>query len=174
MKVVDIATEIFEELGQPSSLSLPAISFWVRNNVGSLNNYINTSFSVREADFEVVRTVDNSVIEIDQNAKAVLKKMYMVHYYDQQIRTQLASSDNVTEVSQDGMTVRKVNKGEIVRHLSTIKKQEDEELKFLINAYKTNEAAPRQVAGDDIKEATWYSDSVGTDAEKFRKNNNLL
>ena len=83
MKIVDIATEIFEELGQPSSLSIPAVSFWVRNNIGSLNNYINTSFSVRGTDFEVVRTVDNSEVEIDQNAKAVLKKMYIVHYYDQ-------------------------------------------------------------------------------------------
>ena len=38
MKVVDIATEIFEELGQPDYLSIPAVSFWVRNKIGSLNN----------------------------------------------------------------------------------------------------------------------------------------
>ena len=40
--------------------------------------------------------------------------MYFVHYYDQQIRVQLASSDNVVEVSQDGMSVRKVNKQKLL------------------------------------------------------------
>ena len=174
MKVVDIATEISEELGQPDSLSIPAVSFWVRNNIGSLNNYINTSFSIRETDFEVVRTVDNAVVEINEDAKAVLKKMYFVHYYDQQVRTQLASSDNVVEVSQDGMSVRKVNKGEMVRHLATIKKQETDELRFLINAYKTNAAAPRQVAGDDTQEAAWWNDSVGTNAESRYRNRKSL
>ena len=46
MKVVDIADEIFRELSEPSTLSIPAIAYWVRSNVGELNNYLNTSFRV--------------------------------------------------------------------------------------------------------------------------------
>ena len=42
MKVVDIADEIFRELSEPSTLSIPAIAYWVRSNVGELNNYLNT------------------------------------------------------------------------------------------------------------------------------------
>ena len=30
MKVVDIADEIFRELSEPSTLSIPAIAYWVR------------------------------------------------------------------------------------------------------------------------------------------------
>ena len=42
MKIVDIADEIYRELGSISTLSIPAIAYWVRGNIGSLNNYINT------------------------------------------------------------------------------------------------------------------------------------
>ena len=44
MKVVDIATEIFTELSEPASLSVESISYWLRMNVGELNNHLNTSF----------------------------------------------------------------------------------------------------------------------------------
>ena len=56
MKVVDIADDIFRELGEPSSLSIPAITFWVRSNVGRLNNAINTEFAVDEEDDTYVCT----------------------------------------------------------------------------------------------------------------------
>ena len=49
MKVVDIANEIFIELGEPSSLSIPAITFWVRSNIGKLNNAINTQFFIKNS-----------------------------------------------------------------------------------------------------------------------------
>tara|TARA_A100001201_G_C4092979_1_gene202773 strand:- start:1962 stop:2483 length:522 start_codon:yes stop_codon:yes gene_type:complete len=169
MKVVDIASEIYEELGRPSSLSIPSISFWLRNNIGGLNNYINTQFSIASDDFEIIRTVDSAEAEISVYEKAVFKKMYFVHYYDQQIRVQLASSDNVVEVSQDGMSVRKVNKTEVIRHLTAIKKQENDELMAMVNAYKTNKAAPRQVAGDDTQQGTYYDDSYGIDYERTRR-----
>ena len=48
MKIVDIADEIFRELGEPSTISIPAISFWIRSNVGELNNRINTTFKINE------------------------------------------------------------------------------------------------------------------------------
>ena len=46
MKIVDIADEIFRELGEPSTISIPAIAFWIRSNVGELNNRINTTFKI--------------------------------------------------------------------------------------------------------------------------------
>ena len=42
MKVVDIAEETFRELGEPSTISVPAIATWLRNNIGGLNKAINT------------------------------------------------------------------------------------------------------------------------------------
>ena len=46
MKIVDIADELYRELGEPSSISIPAISFWIRSNVGELNNRLNTTFKI--------------------------------------------------------------------------------------------------------------------------------
>ncbi len=43
MKIVDIADEIFQELNEASNISMPAIAFWLRNKVGALNGFINTT-----------------------------------------------------------------------------------------------------------------------------------
>ena len=53
MKVVDIAQEIYMELGEPSSLSIPAIAFWIRSNVGALNNYIDKAFKINDSSLEI-------------------------------------------------------------------------------------------------------------------------
>tara|TARA_Y100001938_G_C8089108_1_gene433962 strand:- start:1148 stop:1657 length:510 start_codon:yes stop_codon:yes gene_type:complete len=157
MKVVDIADEVFRELGSPSTISIPAISFWLRTNIGSLNNSINRDFSIKSGTLELVRDVDGVETEMDADEASVLKKMYHVHYYDQQIRTNLgaASTDAVVEVASDGQRVRKINKTEIIRHLTTIKKQATEELNFIIHSFKTNASEPRQVTGDDRVEGNY-------------------
>ena len=53
MKIVDIANEIYRELGEPSTTSIPAIAFWVRSNIGALNNYLNESFTINNS-YEIV------------------------------------------------------------------------------------------------------------------------
>ena len=164
MKVVDIADEIFRELSEPSTLSIPAISYWLRTNVGELNNYLNTSFRI-DADFEIAEqventerepisynsSVDNSTLEIQFEEKAVLKKMYFVHHYDAQLRSALgaASNDPVIEVVSDGSKVKKINKNELGKTYTSLKRQEYEEMKGMISAYKLRLSAPVQVAGDD-------------------------
>ena len=44
--VVDIADEINFELNSPSDISISFISFWLRRNVGKLNNLISTTFTI--------------------------------------------------------------------------------------------------------------------------------
>jgi hypothetical protein len=152
MKVVDIANEIYLELGSPTTTNLAAISFWVRSNIGRLNNLINENFSILESTYEIINTLsDNTTEEISINAVAILKKMYSLHYYDTLIRQNIgaSSTDSFIEIESDGMRVRKVSKTEVGRNLISIKKSEVEEFNSLVTAYKTNKAAPRQVAGDD-------------------------
>ena len=142
MKIVDIADEIYRGLGEPSTISIPAISFWIRSNVGELNNRINTTFKIVEygpdayefsgsfasAQYEPqafnegtgalglavstdIGEVSTPVITaIQPEEVSILKKMYIVHYYDQQIRTTVgaASSAPVVEVASDGSRVRKI------------------------------------------------------------------
>jgi hypothetical protein len=203
MKIVDIADEIFRELGEPSTISIPAIAFWIRSNVGELNNRINTTFKIvdygpdayefsgsfaspqyepqafNEATGALGLSVagDNgtasapAIVSIQAEESSVLKKMYIVHYYDQQIRATVgaASSDPVVEVASDGSRVRKINKNELSKTYISLKKEEYSELTDLINAYKLRKSSPVQVAGDDT-EVGRYSISYGGSYNRIQPN----
>ena len=53
MKIVDIADEIFRELDQPKDVSIPQIAFWIRVNVGSLNNLLHTEYAIDTTTLEI-------------------------------------------------------------------------------------------------------------------------
>ena len=195
MKIVDIADEIFRELGEPSTISIPAISFWIRSNVGELNNRINTTFKIvdygseayefsgsfvspayepqafNEATGALGLSVSGNngtastpaIVSIQPEEASILKKMYIVHYYDQQIRSTVgaASTDPVVEVASDGSRVRKINKNELSKTYISLKKEEYSELTDLINAYKLRKSSPVQVAGDDTRVGQYSIDYDG-------------
>ena len=195
MKIVDIADELYRELGQPSSISIPAISFWIRSNVGELNNRINTTFKIVDYGSESYEfsgsfispenepqvfnegtgalglsisgetgaTSDPVIVSIQAEEAAVLKKMYIVHYYDQQIRSTVgaASTDPVVEVASDGSRVRKINKNELSKTYLALKKEEYMELVDMINSYKLRKSSPVQVAGDDTIRGEYAMNNEG-------------
>jgi hypothetical protein len=150
MKVVDIAQEIYFDLNSPSDLSLAAIAFWIRANVGRLNSIVFSNFKLNDS-YEIVDS-DNGDAEIDINAAAILKKMYIVHRYSVIIRSKLTAidSDDIVEVTDQDQKVRKLDKTQIIRAVTAEKKIEEEELQKLINAYRTKKSAPVHVVGDDI------------------------
>lgn len=172
MKVVDIADQIFRELGEPSGISIPAITFWVRSNVGKLNNAINTEYEVNDTTLEIERKIDKKTTNIGIDEAIIFTKMYFVYYYDTKIRANVTGleTDAVVEVSSDGMRVRKTSKTEIIRHLTTLKRLEDEELRRMINHYRIHKAIPRQVAGDDTTAGFYlggYSSTGGMDYNRI-------
>ena len=179
MKIVDIADELFRELGEPSSISIPAISFWIRSNVGELNNRINTSFKIVEYGSEAYEFSGSFIspenepqafneasgalgLSVGSNqgktADPVIVSIQPEEaailkkmYYDKQIRSTVgaASTDPVVEVASDGSRVRKINKNELSKTYLALKKEEYSELTDLINSYKLRKSTPVQVAGDD-------------------------
>tara|TARA_R100000808_G_C2127867_1_gene137735 strand:- start:66 stop:596 length:531 start_codon:yes stop_codon:yes gene_type:complete len=171
MKVVDIANEIWMELGSPSTLAIPPIAFWLRSNVGELNSRIAQDFYLDPNDFELKRvykdkTGTDTIIEISDDEKAILKKMYLIHHYDVKLRESLgaASTDSWVEIESDGTSVRRVNKIQQSQTYQVAKKTEMEDLEKLVHAYKSNCAAPIQVAGDD----TTAGDFGGEDTYTIR------
>tara|TARA_R100000808_G_C2152931_1_gene162724 strand:+ start:2465 stop:2947 length:483 start_codon:yes stop_codon:yes gene_type:complete len=154
MKIVDIADEIFRELDQPTEVSIPQIAFWVRVNIGTLNNLIYTEFKIDETTLEI--SPDPNIEE-----KSILKKLYTTHFYDMKIRSVLGASslDAVVEVTSDGATVRKVNRNQTSQILTSIRKQEQDILSNLVESYKSNKAVPRQVAGDDTVEGVYTTNT---------------
>ena len=155
MKVVDIAQEIYFDLNSPSDLSLAAVSFWVRANIGNLNNSIFSSFIINDS-YEITE----SDAEININAVAILKKMYMVHRYAVIIRSKITevSTNDVVEIQDQDTRVRRIDKNQLIRSISAEKKQEEEELRFLISNYRANKSSPGQVIGDDIVAGSFPTD----------------
>jgi hypothetical protein len=155
MKVVDIAQEIYFDLNSPSDLSLAAISFWIRANIGNLNNTIFSNFAINDS-YEIVE--DGA--EININAVAILKKMYMVHRYAVIIRSKITEvgANDVIEVQDQDTRVRRTDKNQLIRSISAEKKQEEEELRFLISNYRANRVNPGQVVGDDIVAGAYPTD----------------
>jgi len=171
MKVVDIAEETYRELGEPSTISVPAIATWLRNNIGGLNNALKTEFAVESSTLEIQQEVDSSQADISEYETFIFKRMYVVHYYEILIRQSAgaASTDTVVEVSQDGMRVRKANKLNIMKELTNTKREESEALSRAINFYKTNKAKPRQVAGDDTIEGYYDPYYRGNGTEFYNR-----
>ena len=158
MKVVDIAAEAHRELASPTDLSIPAIAYWLRNNIGQLNSLINGAYVINETTLEIEQTTTDSsgtstTAEIGVDEGNILKKMYLIHYYDLKIRANIVNleKDTIVSVSDDASSVTKVNKNQITFALTSLKKQEYQELKDLVAGYQRNNSAPRQVAGDDTE-----------------------
>lgn len=143
-KIVDIADQIYRELQDPTDVTIAAIAFWCRNNIGRLNSLINTTYRVEPTTYEFTPAMD-------EEERGVLTKMYFVYYYGIQVRTNLGAAGTapVIEVSADGATVRKINKTTIAKDWMQLKREEEQNLKDLITAYKIDKAIPQQVHGDD-------------------------
>ena len=155
MKVVDIANELYIELGSPSTLSIPSITFWLRSNMGELNARIDQDFYI-DTDFEIKRDYKDAndadvTVEIGEEEKSILKKMYLIHNYDVKLRESLgaASTDSWVEIESDGTSVRRVNKIQQSQTYQVAKKTEMEELEKLTHAYQSKGSRPLQVVGDD-------------------------
>jgi|TARA_Y100000361_G_scaffold70835_1_gene62675 hypothetical protein len=167
MKVVDIADELYREIAEDSNYSIASISYWVRANIGRLNSHINTFFEIKSSTLEIVQSTDvkndNVLVEseIGIDEAAILKKMFMIYFYDRTIRSNIASaaSDTIVKVTDQGSSVQKINKQQLVGTLSTLKKQEYTEMKELIRDYKSNQIRPRQIVGDDTVKGIHQGDS---------------
>jgi hypothetical protein len=149
-KIVDIADEIYRELGEPNDLTLSSIAFWLRTNIGDLNILINKKFYITDDTLEI-GIQEDSGDEFKDIEKSIFKMIYSIHYYERLFRNALgaASLDTVLSVTDDGSTVVKINKNELAKTYAQLRNQISDELQVLTKNYNLNEARPLQVAGDD-------------------------
>jgi len=97
-KIVDIADEIYRELGEPSDVSIPSVAFWLRTNLGKLNILINKRYSINTLDLEV-DAISPETFTITE--KSIFKKTYKIHYYDRQIIKLIGKSNTLNLINQD-------------------------------------------------------------------------
>ncbi len=153
MKIVDLATELFIEIGEPSYTSIPAISYFLRSKIGEINDLLFEDFIIESSSGQY-EILDAGGVEISVNAAAILKKIYLVYSYDILIRANmnLLSQDSLLEFTDNlqGSTVRRTNRNEVSKTYATLKSAEQKNLNDLITAYRIKGAIPSQVTGDDF------------------------
>ena len=167
-KIVDISDEIYRELGEPSDLSYASIAFWLRTNIGDLNILINKKFYIIDTTLEI-GILEGSGDVFGDLEKSIFKMIYSVHYYERLFRNALgaASTDSTIEIDQNGFRAKRVNKNELAKTYSDLRKQIVSELDILTRNYNLNESQPLQVAGDDTIEAPGRSYSYSRNIESL-------
>lgn len=167
-KIVDISDEIYRELGEPSDLSHASIAFWLRTNIGDLNILINKKYYIIESTLEIGIVEDSGETFTDLE-KSIFKMIYSIHYYERLFRNALgaASTDSTIEIDQNGFRAKRVNKNELAKTYSDLRKQIVSELDILTRNYNLNESRPLQVAGDDTIEAPSRSYSYSRNIESL-------
>lgn len=144
MKIIEIAQEIYiSSLNSPSDLSVSSISFWLRENIGLLNNDLAIKLTIG-ADAQLSRN-------LTETEKAIYKLLYLDNYYSQKIRENLGASgtDAVVEISNFGTNVRKISKNEVAKSWLMLKKANKEQLDEQVRSYNINDIRPVQCVGDD-------------------------
>jgi hypothetical protein len=159
-KIVDLATELYDELGEPVDVSIPSIAYWLRSNIGDLNIMINKKFYIDETTLEITSEDTDPFGNVE---KSIFKMIYSIHYYERLFRNALyaATQDSVISISDEGSSVTKINKNELAKNYASLRKQINDELNVLTKNYNLNEAKPLQVAGDDTIAGVYQGDNAG-------------
>ena len=55
-KIVDIADEVYRELGEPADISIASVAYWLRTNLGRLNVLLNKPYLISETTLEIYST----------------------------------------------------------------------------------------------------------------------
>jgi len=152
--VASVAQEIYEELGEQSDTSIAAIAAWIRRNIGGLSNMLDKEYEIKDGTYEI----SPNLTDIE---KYIFKKMYSIYYFDLKIKStaSLTSTDYVS-VKDDFGSIQKINSNEVLRNFYSIRKQEYEELKSLIDTYNLNQVNPLQIAGDDIFPGSYSPENI--------------
>lgn len=148
--VVDVADELYREMGEPADLSIPSIAWWLRVNIGELNITINKAYTINETTLEIEVPSGDSFGDAE---KSIFKMLFSIHYYERLLRNALgaASTDSTIEIDQNGFRARRINKNELAKTYAQLRKQINDELIELTKNYNLNENRPLQVAGDDTQ-----------------------
>tara|TARA_R110000803_G_scaffold22018_5_gene54961 strand:- start:1692 stop:2144 length:453 start_codon:yes stop_codon:yes gene_type:complete len=145
----DLAKEIMEcEFDNDSELnSLQSIECWLEANLGLLNTMINTSFCI-------------DAQELDSEAQAVYKQLYLYNYYSKKARNALrgiigtceTDSNSIASISDGESRVTFTNKNETAKVIRGMAGDAKASLDMLVGQYNMYQSEPRQVGGIEAAE----------------------
>jgi hypothetical protein len=117
------------------------ISGWLSENIGSLNTLLNTSYS----------GIDSN---IDLEAQAIYKELYLAHYYRKQSRNALRGIIDSSNGQSDVLSLRDgdssvtfTNKNEVAKVYKSMADESQNRLNKLTHQYNIYQSKPLQVGG---------------------------
>lgn len=150
MKLVDWSNNLFKhELSEPEDASLASITAWARANYGKINTLLNINLALNSS-YDLVNSDDG--VEMTEEIGAIFAKIYLLSYYSRQIRafSGAGGTNYVSQISQDGLTTKFVERTGTSKVFLEMKKNTQEELKSLINSWKIRNYSPKHIRGDDF------------------------
>ena len=136
MKLTDLADSIFRNLGEPDTLSIPKIAFWLAGRIGELNVLLNTNILYDE-------TTQEFVPELTAEQASIFGLMYSISFFTRLVNVNLgATAFDWSEISDGDTTIRRVSRNEISKTYAQIRNQISLEFNDLVFYYKQNQARP--------------------------------
>ena len=142
-QIVGLATDIYGNIGQPSSLSVGFISGWLLDsgNLGDLNNKLCTSFYV---------TGDANITDNGGNfggeEAAIYSMMYQSNYYASASLSALANGGSFwTSINEGDTRITRLDVAKISQSFMLMKKDNDAQLRLAIADYKRRVTVPQSV-----------------------------
>lgn len=151
MKVVDLSQSIIDDLGDTTNISIPSVATYLRNNIGKLNDLLNTDYIIDPNSLEIVSASDNT-IQIGLLESAIFSQLYEVYYFQRRANTFLGalSVDAVIEWQSDGGAIRMIDRNQIAKTYSQLRKDAQDMLNKMVNRYKFYTTHAVQIVGDDL------------------------
>ena len=149
ISVIDLSVNIWKgELQEDSSTSSVSIMYWLRANIGTLNNLLGTCYKINQSTLEPNN--DGGCILGTQEA-SIFKYCYLLNYYERCFKNMVGvnSANIITEATSDGGTLRFLDRGKLGQLYLQLRKDTQATLDKLINRYKYQRGTPQSVEGDD-------------------------
>lgn len=137
-----LATKIFQTEfdGDTGIIPRSYIEAWLESNLGLLNTQINTSYSGVNA-------------ELDLEASAIYKEMYMASYYRKQSRNALkglvgnSNGSDILSLKDGNSSVTFTNKNEVSKVYKSLAQECDSKINQLTHQYNMYQSEPLQLGG---------------------------
>ncbi len=150
VKIVDLGTNIWKgELQESSDTSSVSIMFWLRANIGTLNNILGTQYIINSSTLE---PNDESGNILGDSEAGIYKYLYLLNYYERQFKSfaGIGGVNLLIEATSDGGTLRFVDRTKMAQLYMQLRKDTEVTLNRLVNKYKFRNQTAVQVTGDDI------------------------
>lgn len=155
-KVVDISQGIIDDLSDTTNISLPSVATYLRQNIGRLNDLINSNFIIQQGTLEIVDGTDGVTL-IGDLESALYSQLYEIYYFQRRANSVLGvvSIDTVIQYQSDGGVIRQIDRNQIARTYLDLKKDAEEQLKSMVNKYKLYTIGAVQIIGSDLVHHTF-------------------